>query len=164
MLSLEKVYIEMELRMFLKWVEVSIGDVVMFGGVSWVIEFKYDGFVVSVMYECGWLVWVVICGDGSEGDDVMVNVWMIGMLLEVLCGIVWLEWVELCGEVFVSFLEFEWVNVECEVVGEVLFVNLWVLVVGSLKLSEFYEVCGCGLSVVFYGWGEVWLESVWLEM
>jgi DNA ligase (NAD+) len=159
MLSLEKIYTETELRTFLKRAEASIGDVVTLGGVSWVIEPKYDGLAISATYERGQLVRVVTRGDGSEGDAVTANARMIGTLPEALRGTAWPERIEVRGEVFANFAEFERVNAEREAAGEALFANPRALAAGSLKLSEPAEVQGRGLSVVFYGWGEVWPES-----
>ncbi len=161
MMSLEKVYSEAELRVFLKRVEaeargvVAKNDGAKAGEVGWVVEPKYDGLAVSATYERGRLVRLVTRGDGREGDDVTANARGIAGLAETLAGAEWPERIEVRGEVFVTFAEFTRVNAERAALGDAEFANPRALAAGSLKLDDPAEVARRGLSVVFYGVGEV---------
>lgn len=151
MMSLAKVYSDAELRAFLK----RSGDVAGGSESGWVIEPKYDGLAVSAVYESGRLVRVVTRGDGFEGDDVTANAGAVKGLERVLQGEDWPERIEVRGEVLVTFEEFARVNAEREAAGESLFANPRALAAGSLKLDDLAEAARRGMSVVFYGWGEV---------
>ncbi|ATC63109.1 DNA ligase (NAD(+)) LigA [Nibricoccus aquaticus] len=161
MMSLEKVYSEAELRVFLKRVEAearggtAMNDGAKAGEVGWVVEPKYDGLAVSATYERGRLVRLVTRGDGSEGDNVTANARGIAGLAERLAGAEWPDRIEVRGEVLVTFAEFARVNAERAALGEAEFANPRALAAGSLKLDDAAEAARRGLSVVFYGFGEV---------
>lgn len=78
--------------------------------VIWCCELKLDGFVVSILYENGVLVSVVICGDGIIGEDIMFNVCIICVILLKLYGENILVCLEVCGEVFLLQVGFEKIN------------------------------------------------------
>jgi DNA ligase (NAD+) len=150
MLSLQKVYTDQELETFVKRVRAGVGE-----KTSWVLEPKYDGLAISATYENGRLVRVVTRGNGGEGDNVTENARAIRAFPTSLRGTDWPERIELRGEVCAAFGEFERVNAERLAAGEIAFANPRALAAGSLKLMDPCEVATRGLSVVFYGWGEV---------
>lgn len=71
MLLLDNVFDEESFFVFNKWVQDCLKSIDYF---IYCCEFKFDGFVVSIFYENGVLVQVVICGDGIIGEDIIFNV------------------------------------------------------------------------------------------
>src|SRR5258705_95527 len=73
----EKVIIDESL---LKWVD-DVCKCFGFGEyVAYVIELKIDGFAINFIYENGVLLRGVTRGDGVQGEDVTVNLRMIGTI------------------------------------------------------------------------------------
>ncbi len=69
MLSLDKAYTAAEWREFYASTTRRIGS----GETALVIEPKYDGVAISLIYEHGSLVRALTRGNGREGDDVTAS-------------------------------------------------------------------------------------------
>ncbi len=155
MLSLGKTYSEAELRAFIDRVQRVLGGR---QEMTWVIEPKFDGLAISVTYENGKLVRAVTRGNGLEGDDVTANVLTIAGLPRTLpagCPDV----VEVRGEVYMSYAEYNRINVERAEADEDVFAHPRNLAAGTLKQRDPAEVAKRRLSIVFYGLG-AWQGAV----
>ena len=71
MLSLSNVFDEGELMEFDSRVRKGLGD---YGEISYVVEPKYDGVAVELVYQNGLLISGSTRGDGSVGEDITPNV------------------------------------------------------------------------------------------
>ena len=157
MLSLDKAYTEEEWRAFHANVLRRLGR----SAVTFVIEPKYDGVAVSLVYEQGRLVRALTRGNGREGDDVTANVRRIaGLRAELRDGAEQgrpnplPERVELRGEIYIDAVEFARLNALKEVAGEEPFVHPRNLAAGTLLAADADEAESRRLSLVIYGWGD----------
>lgn len=91
-----------------------------------------DGLVISLCYEDGYFVFGVIRGDGSIGEDVIVNLCEISDIFKCLYGKDWLDVLEVCGEVYMVCVDFEVYNEWVCLYGGKVLVNLCNVVVGLL--------------------------------
>lgn len=151
MLGLEKSYTESELRKFLTKVRRSTGG----EPLRWVIEPKYDGLALSLVYEDGRLQRAVTRGNGEEGDDVTANLLECAELPRDLgrtAGQV-PQRVEIRGEVYLARAEFDRLNAARMAAGEDVFAHPRNLAVGTLKSLDAAERSGRRLSFVAFGWG-----------
>ncbi len=110
-------------------------------------ELKYDGLSISLWYENGNLTHAVTRGDGTRGDDVLVNI-------KTIPTIPWTiaikDNIELRGEVLLSWENFERLNKEREEQEEPLFANPRNAASGTLKLQDPREVARRGLTTYLY--------------
>lgn len=154
MLSLDKVYTEAELRVFLeRAANGAAGEPVLF-----VVEPKYDGVAVSAVYEHGKLSRVLTRGNGVEGDDVTANARSIAgfpLELRALDDVGVPALIEVRGEVLMRFAEFERLNREREEAGLPAFSTPRNLAAGTLKSLDSAVVADRDLSVVFFAFGAV---------
>lgn len=153
MQGLEKSFSEPELRRFLKRVAESAGG----APVAFVVEPKFDGLAISLVYEHGRLTRAVTRGNGIEGDLVTENL--------LACAPVPIElraaadgseppaFVEIRGEVFLEHAEFDRLNAERLAAGESVHAHPRSLAVGTLKSSDPAILRSRRLSLVAYGWG-----------
>lgn len=149
MRSLAKSYTKAQLREFFDRVATRFPGV----NPSFVIEPKFDGLAVSVIYENGVLTRAVTRGDGAEGDDVTAALLSLTPVPRMLKADTHLpEKVELRGEVYMPAAEFRRINRERTEAGEELFANPRNLAVGTLK-GEAEAGTGRRLAVVFYSFG-----------
>lgn len=151
MRSLAKSYTKERLREFFDRIAAR------FPGVkpAFVIEPKFDGLAVSVIYENGVLTRAVTRGDGVEGDDVTAALQSLTPVPRKLKADTNLPAkLELRGEVYMPVAEFRRINRERAEAGEEPFANPRNLAVGTLK-GEAASGAGRRLAVVFYGFG-VW--------
>ncbi len=147
MLSLNKAYNREELRAYLNDVAEQLGSA------SWVIEPKYDGLAISLIYERGRLVRAVTRGNGAVGDDVTATMHRVKGVVE------WLSegapsYLELRGEIFLTEDEFERINRERKERGLKPYAHPRNLAVGTLKSSGEDFAVERELSLVVFGWGE----------
>jgi len=156
MLSLDKAYSEREWRDFHARVVQRLGR----PDAAFVLEPKYDGVAISLVYEHGRLVRAITRGNGSEGDDVTANVRMIRSLPATFRSMdngsapnPMPDLVELRGEVYVGDGEFARINAAREAAGEEPFAHPRNLAAGTLKSLDPVEVAARQLSVVVYTWG-----------
>ena len=110
-------------------------------------ELKYDGLSISLWYENGQLVHAVTRGDGTQGDDVLLNI-------KTIPSIPWTidkkDNIELRGEVLLPWENFERLNKEREEQEESLFANPRNAASGTLKLQDPREVARRGLTTYLY--------------
>jgi DNA ligase (NAD+) len=149
MLSLDKARTERDVRVFDDRLRARLGD----DNVVYVVEPKYDGLALSLVYEKGRLVAAVTRGNGVEGDDVTENVRALLAVPEVLRGATVPGRVEIRGEAYVTFAQFEAINRVREAAGEPPFAHPRALAAGTLKLLDRSERGRRSLSFVVHGWG-----------
>jgi len=147
MLSLDNTYSEEEVRDFVKRLEKLLpGE-----KLDWIVEPKVDGVAISLRYENGVLVTGATRGNGTEGDDVTVNLKTIRSVpLKVAAP----QALEVRGEVFMPVAGFEKLNAERKSAGEELYGNPRNTAAGSLKQLDPKIVATRPLDVVIYGIAE----------
>ncbi|MFZ5806596.1 MAG: NAD-dependent DNA ligase LigA [Verrucomicrobiota bacterium] len=149
MQSLDNVYSEVELLEFFKRVEKQLVE----KKVEYVVEPKIDGVAISLKYENGCFIAGGTRGDGSEGDEVTLNLRTLKQLPLRLFEAP--KKLEVRGEVFLSFQGFERMNQIRMDMGEPLFANPRNAAAGTLKLLDPREVAKRPLWIVLYGVGYV---------
>lgn len=151
MLSLDKEYSKSGLADFDERVRSASGSL----SEEYIVEPKFDGMAISVVYEEGRFVGATTRGNGREGDDVSENVRRIeGVPMELVGGSLVPLRIELRGEVYLEFAAFDRINVEREARAEAPYRSIRSLAAGSVKLLDSDAVEGRRLSVVFFGYGD----------
>jgi DNA ligase (NAD+) len=146
MLSLGNTYNEQELIDFDQRVRKAIGD-----NFEYVCELKFDGLSMSLTYENGKLARAVTRGDGTQGDDVTVNVRTIHSIPKKLAAGNYPELFEIRGEVFMHLKAFERLNKERIDNGEMPYANPRNFASGTIKLQDSAEVARRPLDCFLYG-------------
>lgn len=149
MLSLDKVYDEAELRRYL----AKAMSRLQVDSAEWIVEPKYDGLAISLVYENGRLVRAVTRGNGKHGDDVTANVRRMDGIVETLKSPAPVR-VELRGEIYLTYAEFDRINAEREQAGMEPYAHPRNLAVGTLKQLDGESMEERRLLLVLYGWGE----------
>lgn len=154
MLSLNKAYDGEELRDFTERASRRLGG----AEPEWVLEPKYDGLAISLTYESGRLVKAVTRGNGRVGDDVTSKARSIrGVPGELRAAADASQpvptTVELRGEIYLTYAEFERINIDREGQGLEPYAHPRNLAVGTLKQSDEESDEPRELSLVVYGWG-----------
>ncbi len=103
---------------------------------GFVTELKIDGVSVSLTYIKGKLSVGATRGDGEMGEDVTQNIKTIRAIPLVLLGRNIPEFMEIRGEIYMDRVEFDKLNKEREIEGEVIFANPRNAASGSLKLLD----------------------------
>jgi DNA ligase (NAD+) len=155
MLSLDKAYTEAEVRSFFARVTPPLGH-----PADLVVEPKIDGVAVSAIYEHGRFVRAITRGNGREGDDITANARAIRSLPRELSATnpdgtpnPIPDFIELRGEIYLSRVEFAWLNKEREHTGEAPLAHPRNVAAGTIKSRDPNETAERHLDVVFYGWG-----------
>lgn len=117
--------------------------------IRYVMELKYDGVAISLVYEGGRLLKAVTRGDGVTGEDVTSNVRTINTVPLVLGGDV-PDKFEIRGEIFYPFEDFNRLNREREENGEQVFANPRNTAAGSLKMQDSRVVATRKLDCMMY--------------
>ncbi|MDO4763559.1 MAG: NAD-dependent DNA ligase LigA [Flavobacteriaceae bacterium] len=117
--------------------------------IEFVVELKYDGASISILYENGQLVQAVTRGDGFQGDDITPNVKTIQDVPLQLHGD-FPEKFFMRGEIYLTHQAFNKINEEREKEGLDIFMNPRNTASGSLKLQDSAEVSKRSLSAVLY--------------
>ena len=143
MLSIDNTYSSDELIEFDKRVK-RMADVEY---VDYVVELKYDGVAVSLIYEDGKFTLGASRGDGFRGDDITENLKTVKTLP---LSIPYKKPIEVRGEVYMRKDDFEKLNREREKNGEQLFANPRNATAGSLKLLDSKEVAKRNLQLFVY--------------
>jgi DNA ligase (NAD+) len=156
MLSLRKARGEGGLRDFHRRVSRAAGGRV---GGGFVIEPKFDGVAVSLVYERGRFSRALSRGDGREGEDLTRRMQAIGgfplsLPIKGESGLESLpEYLELRGEIYVAPSRFEAVNRRRESRGEPAYSTPRNLAAGTLQLEAEDVVASRGLELVVFGYG-----------
>ena len=149
MTSLDNAFNEADLEEF----EARVRRVLAFEGpIDYLVELKIDGLSINVLYEDGVLVWAATRGNGTEGEEVTLNVLGIPGLPGRLSGV--LGRLEARGEVYLSKTEFARLNAAREEAGEPPFKNPRNAASGTLRQIDPRVSAGRNLQVFFYGLGE----------
>jgi DNA ligase (NAD+) len=132
MLSLDNVFDDEEMRAFdtriKKLLNYTSGELI-----QYVCEPKLDGIAVSLLYEDGVLVRGATRGDGSQGEDITLNVRTIPSIPLKLIGKGFPYRLEVRGEVYMPKQGFDRLNDEAAAKGEKGFVNPRNAAAGSLR-------------------------------
>lgn len=149
MQSLDNTYSLSDLREFDARVREALGQ-----APEYVVEQKYDGVSISLIYEQGRLVRAVTRGDGQQGDDVTANVVATGAVPTRLTGSGYPQAFEMRGEMIMPHAAFARLN-EGKATGEQggkieQFANPRNATSGSLKLHDPHEVARRGLTCFLY--------------
>jgi len=144
MLSIDNTYSREELLDFDGRVRKNAGAG---GEIEYVVELKYDGVAVALLYENGEFIRGVTRGDGWQGDDITQNLRTI-KTLPVL--IPYRKPLEARGEVYMRKDIFARINEEKKSSGETLFANPRNATAGSLKLLDPKIVAGRNLQLFAY--------------
>ena len=117
---------------------------------EFVCELKYDGVAIGIRYENGQLTKAVTRGDGTQGEDVTINVRTIRTIPLQLKGN-FPEDFEIRGEIFMPLERFRLLNEERELNQEQLFANPRNTASGTLKMQDSKVVAERGLDSFLYG-------------
>ena len=146
MLSLSNTYDESEVEDWMLRVDKGLeGE-----DVVYVMELKYDGVAISLVYEKGRLMKAITRGDGETGEDITANVKTI-RTIPLLMQQPAPENLEIRGEIFYPFEDFKALNELREEEGEAQFANPRNTAAGSLKLLDSKEVAKRKLDCMMYG-------------
>ena len=151
MMSLDNTYSADEIREFDERVRKNLkGE-----KVEYVLELKFDGVSISLLYKGGKWVQGSTRGDGVEGDDVSNNLKTIRSIPLVFRETVKKipRLIEVRGEVYMTKKALEKLNKEKERSGEELFANPRNAAAGSLKLLDPKIVATRGLDIYIWGIG-----------
>jgi len=149
MLSLDNAYTEDDLREFHARLCRALGETPDVAH-AYVAELKIDGFSIALTYEHGRLARAVTRGDGTEGEDVTVNVRSVRAVPLQLRGTPPSGRLEIRGEVFLPRAAFEKMNVERESDGMPAFANPRNAAAGSIRTLDTAAVAGRGLRAFTY--------------
>ena len=146
MLSLSNTYNSSEVEEWMARIDKTLeGE-----DVTYVMELKYDGVAISLIYENGRLLKGVTRGDGITGEDVTSNVKTIRTIPLILKDGAPNQ-IEIRGEIFYPFEDFERLNKEREEGGEPRFANPRNTAAGSLKMQDSRIVASRKLDCMMYG-------------
>ena len=151
MMSMDNTYSADELREFDERVKKGLKD----GLPEYVVELKFDGVSISLLYEDGAWSRGATRGDGAEGDDVSLNlktIRSIPLKLDREAGKI-PERIEVRGEVYMTRSSLEKINARKEKAGEEPFANPRNAAAGSLKLLDPKIVASRHLEIYLYGIG-----------
>ena len=118
--------------------------------VEFVLELKYDGVAISLVYENRQLMRAVTRGDGEVGEDVTRNVRTIRTIPSHLTSAAPEHQIEVRGEIFFPFQPFEQLNEERIEKGLEAFANPRNTAAGTLKLLDHRVVAERELDCFVY--------------
>ena len=121
---------------------------------EYVVELKIDGLSANLTYLKGKLTLAATRGDGETGEDVTRNIKAIRAIPLVLMGDDFPEKIEIRGEVYMSRQDFQALNSQKELDGDLLFANPRNAAAGSLKLLDIAEVAKRRLNFFAHSLGE----------
>lgn len=139
MLSLANTYNEAELRDFDRRVQSILGN----EPYEYVLELKFDGVALRLLYEEGRLKLAATRGDGERGDDITANartIRSIPLKVNLSGELKRFANIEVRGEVYMNRADFQRMNRERENAGERTFANPRNATAGTLKLQDPREV------------------------
>lgn len=152
MFSMDNTYSADEIRQFDERVKKNLKN----EKVEYVVELKFDGVSISLLYEDGLWKRGATRGDGTKGDDVSLNLKTIRSIpLAFRKGTKSIpSLIEVRGEVYMTKSGFEKINRAKEKEGEEPFANPRNAAAGSLKLLDPKIVAERHLDIYLYGIGE----------
>jgi DNA ligase (NAD+) len=121
--------------------------------VQYIIEPKVDGVSIGVHYRNGKFDLGVTRGDGTEGDDITVNLKTVRSIPLELTGKHFPTLLEVRGEAYMAIDEFEAINKKLETEGEKPFPNARNATAGTLKQLDSKLVAQRPIRAVFYAVG-----------
>ena len=145
MYSLANTYSSQEIIQWVERVEKSLGH----GDFNFTCELKYDGASINLTYENGIFVRGVTRGDGSQGDDVSLNLKTIPTIPLKLNG-TYPNLFEIRGEIVLPIEGFDLINAERVKLGEDPYMNPRNTASGSLKLLDSSQVAKRPLECFLY--------------
>lgn len=116
----------------------------------YILEPKYDGLAVKLIYRFGVFFQASTRGDGTVGEDVTANVRTIRNIPLKLFGEGWPEELEIRGEVYMSKMGFININKQRAEKGEKLYVNPRNAAAGALRTLDPAETAQRPLSFCCY--------------
>ena len=155
MYSLANTYSREELTQWVERVEKGLGH----NNFDFTCELKYDGASISLTYENGTFLNGVTRGDGTQGDDVSLNLKTIPTIPLKLKGD-YPDLFEIRGEIILPISGFNSINEERVKFGEEPYMNPRNTASGSLKIQDssivakrpleclLYAIAGSNLGVV----------------
>jgi DNA ligase (NAD+) len=144
MLSLSNTYNEEEIREWEERLNKLTGH-----PLEYVLELKYDGVAVSLLYENGQFVRGLTRGDGAAGEDISANLRTIRTIPLQLKGN-YPRRFEIRGEVFLPRQVFDELNYERAAAGEELYANPRNTAAGTLKQQDSAQVAKRRLDCYLY--------------
>ncbi|MDY3364304.1 NAD-dependent DNA ligase LigA [Riemerella anatipestifer] len=117
--------------------------------IEYVVELKYDGASISILYENGALKQAVTRGDGFQGDEITANIKTISDIPLKIKGD-YPNSFYIRGEIYLTKKNFALINQSREEEGLDLFMNPRNTASGSLKMQDSTEVRKRKLSAVLY--------------
>jgi len=146
MYSLDNTYSDEELDLWFK----RIVKVLNISDFEFCCELKYDGASINLLYERGKLIRGLTRGDGTQGDDITVNLKTINSIPLKLTTGKFFEKFEIRGEIIMPTDSFKALNKKRELIGEPLFMNPRNTASGSIKLLDSKEVARRPLECFLY--------------
>ena len=114
---------------------------------SYIIEPKFDGISVEIIYKDGYLHQAITRGDGITGDDITTNVKTIQNLPKKIST---QDELHLRGEIMMPRSVRKQINTQREKNDEMPFANTRNAAAGSIKLLDSSEVAKRGLICYIY--------------
>jgi DNA ligase (NAD+) len=148
MISLENAFSEEEMQEWEKRLQRYLDEHEI---PSFVVEPKFDGLGISLVYEKGRLVRALTRGDGNTGEVVTNNIKTIKSIPPSLNTDA--EVIEMRGEILIKKSEFAKINQDREQKGEALFSNPRNAASGSLRQLDPQITASRNLSAFFYSLG-----------
>jgi len=146
MYSLDNTYSDEELDLWFK----RIVKVLNISDFEFCCELKYDGASVNLLYENGNLIKGLTRGDGTQGDDITVNLKTINSIPLKLTTGLFPNKFEIRGEIIIPTASFKALNTKRGQIGEPLFMNPRNTASGSIKLLDSKEVARRPLECFLY--------------
>ncbi|MDD5213585.1 MAG: NAD-dependent DNA ligase LigA [Candidatus Gracilibacteria bacterium] len=131
MISLDNTYNASDLSDFDERVEKNIGD--SSKKVEYIMEFKFDGLGLELIYDNGELIQAITRGNGIEGEDVTVNAFQV---VNIPKKIPYKKRLEVRGEVVMPISAFDEINKKALKDGTKIFSNPRNAASGSLRLLD----------------------------